>query len=288
MKLSLSLLVATLGVLAALLAQTAPPVYFNHVTIYVPPAAYTALLQSDFLRNEFSGSHEQTVQRNGGAWSYTGIFLYGQHTYFEIFKAGPQMGSSGAVMVSPGQLLFNMWIDDRRQLPLFKDRVAEERGSARQIVTTRDAKNQPAYDSVSPVGVITPSPGVLSYTVVKGYYPDGQTREKRFEDRYRPERYLHDITGLTLTVNEAERDLLLRDFRAYSYHIEADGEKRVASGPEVVFTLTPSKSGEPRTLVVDLSMNRPITANRVIKFENTSELHIQASVAKWIFTFPSE
>jgi len=64
-----------------------------------------------------------------------------------------------------------------------------------------------------------------------------------------------------VTVNEAERDLLLRDFRAYSYQIHADGEKRIASGPGIDFTLVPVKPGEPRTLVVDLSINR--TMNKI-------------------------
>jgi len=63
-----------------------------------------------------------------------------------------------------------------------------------------------------------------------------------------------------VTVNEAERDLLLRDFRAYSYQIHAD-EKRIASGPGIDFTLVPVRPGEPRTLVVDLSINR--TMNKI-------------------------
>jgi hypothetical protein len=82
-----SLFVAT-GVFGQL-AEASPPVYFNHITIFLSPQTYAAILQSPFLRDEFSAFQERTVQRDGGAWSYTGIFISGQHTYLELFKAGP-------------------------------------------------------------------------------------------------------------------------------------------------------------------------------------------------------
>jgi hypothetical protein len=105
-------------------AEALPPVYFNHVTIFIPAAAYDALRQSSFLRNEFSGFQEHTVQRDGGKWSYTGIFIFGQHTYLEFFKAGPDQPRYGTTIA--GQVVFNMWIDDRAQLPRFKERLAAE------------------------------------------------------------------------------------------------------------------------------------------------------------------
>jgi hypothetical protein len=269
---------------ATLLAQTLPPVYLNHVTVFLPAAAYNALLQSSFLRNEFCGFEEQTVQRDGGAWGYTGVYLRGQHTYLEFFKAGPQARPNGTITAPVGLLTFNMWLDDRKQLPLFRDRVAAERNSAMQIVTTRDARNEPAWDSVSRQG--PPPAGILVYSSLKGYYPDGVTREKRLEDRYLQGRYLHDVTGLAVTVNQKECDLLLQDFRAYSYMVNADGGTRTATGPGITIRLIPAKPAEPRTLVVDLSMNRAASAKQVYRFEETSELHLEGSAAKWKFTFP--
>jgi hypothetical protein len=89
---------------------------------------------SPFLRNEFSGFQEQTVQQDGGKWSNTGIFIYGQHTYLEIFKASPDTHfgthfDGATVTTTPGQIVFNMWIDDRAQLLRFKDRLAKESGA---------------------------------------------------------------------------------------------------------------------------------------------------------------
>ena len=275
------------AILTALSAETPPPVYFNHITIFLSPETYAAILQSPFLRDEFSAFHEHTVQRDGGAWSYTGIFISGQHTYLELFKAGqfPHVGTT-----IPGQVVFNMWIDDRTLLPLFRDRLAAESGATLFIDTARNAQNAPMYDAVvSPGGPASDfGPNLRVDTYIKGYYPDGITREKRIGKGFFAERQLHDITGFMLTTNEAERNRLIQEFRAYSYNIgTADGEKQIVSGPEIKFALVKTKPGAPRTLTIDLSMNNTGTTEQTYNFTDAAQLKIQGSTAQWVFTFPS-
>ncbi len=273
---------------ATLFAEGLPPVYFNHVTIFIPPAAYAALLQSAFLRNEFSGFQEHTVQRDGGKWSYTGIYIFGQHTYLEFFKAGEDQPRFGTTIA--GQVVFNMWIDDRSQLPRFKERLAAEQRATLLIETARDVQNQPMYDTVVSKGGPASDfgPGMSIDTHLKGYYPDGITREKRLEGRFLAQRQLYDITGFTLTVDESERNRLIKQFRAYSYDIRADGAKQVVSGPGITFTLVAAKSHEPRTLTIDFSMNRTTTSEETYKLDNGGEIRIQGSVGRWAFSFPNE
>jgi Family of unknown function (DUF5829) len=274
------------AILTPLFAQALQPVYFNHITIFVSTETYDALLQSPFLRDEFSAFQEHTVHRDGGAWSYTGIFLSGQHTYLELFKAGqdPHFGTT-----IPGQVVFNMWIDDRSQLSRFKDRLAAETGATLLIDIARNAQNQPMYDTVVSKGSPASDfgPGMRVDTHIKGYYPDGITREKRLERGYLPARYLHDVTGFTLTTNETERNRLIQEFRAYSYDIGAGGEKQIVSGPGITFALVLTKPGAPRTLVIDFSMNDRKTTEQTYKFTDAAQLRIQGSTAQWVFTFPS-
>jgi len=186
--------------------------------------------------------------------------------------------------------VFNMWIDDRAQLPRFKDRLAAEQRSTLLIDTTRNAQNQPAYDTVVSKGGLAGDfgPGVRVDTHLKGYYPDGLTREKRLEGVFLDQRQLHDITGFTLTVDEAERNRLIKQFRAYSYDLRADGAKQVVSGPGITFTLVAAKSHEPRTLTIDFSMNRTTTSEQTYKLDDCGEIRIQGSVGNWAFTFPNE
>jgi hypothetical protein len=273
---------------ASLFAEALPPVYFNHVTIFVTPAAYAALQRSAFLRNEFSGFEEHTVQRDGGKWSYTGIYIFGQHTYLEFFKAGHDQPHFGTTIA--GQVVLNMWIDDRSQLPRFKNQLAAEQSATLLIETARDAQNQPLYDTIVSEGGPASDfgPGMRIDTHLKGYYPDGITREKRLEGRFLAQRQLHDITAFTLTVNESERSRLIKQFRAYSYNIHADGAKQVVSGPGITFTLVAAKSHEPQTLTIDFSANRTTTAEETYKLDDGREIRIQGSGGRWAFSFPNE
>jgi hypothetical protein len=264
------------SVFATLLAQALPTVYFNHATIILPPAGYMALLQSTFLRNEFSGFVEQNA----------GIHLFGQNTYLEFFKAGPLSLVGTAIA---GEVGFNMWIDDRSQLPLLRDRVEAERGATLPINTARNGQNLPSYDYVTPQGGLANffgGPGMIVATVLKGYYPDGITRERRIGNRFIPERNLHDVTSFTLTANEAERRQLIQDFRAYSYSIGVDGEKQVVAGPGVTFSLIPARPNAPRMLVIDMSTNRSGNKEQAYNLGDAGELRIQGSTARWSLTFP--
>jgi Family of unknown function (DUF5829) len=284
-------LVLTLALSVCTLAtnpgQTLPPVYFSHATIFLSKAAYAALLHSSFLQNEFSSFEERTVQREGGTWGYTGIYLVGQHTYLEFFQAGadPHFGPT-----VPEQIAFNMWIDNRRQLPIFRDRLATENGPSLRIDTTRNGENLPAYDSVTPQSGRASDfgPGMRVEAYVKGYYPDGLTRQEQLAGRFRPNRLLRDVTGFTLTVNRAERTRLAQEFRAYGYQIRIDGEKQIAAGPEVRFTLIPAKANAPRSLRIDLSLNRPSAAEQAYRLDEAGELRIRSSAAGWTLESPAE
>jgi hypothetical protein len=249
---------------------------------------YAALQQSIFLHNEFSGFQEHTVQRDGGKWNYTGIYIFGQHTYLEFFKAGQDQPRFGTTIA--GQVVLNMWIDERRKLPRFEKRLAAKQHATLFIETARDAQNQPMYDAVVSKGDTAAEfgPNLRVNTHLKGYYPDGITREKRLEGNFLAQRQLHDITGITLTLDEAERNRLIKQFRAYFYHIRTEGPKQVVSGPGITFTLVAAKSHEPRALTIDFSINHTTADEQTYKLDDGGDVRIQGSVGKWMFTFPNK
>jgi hypothetical protein len=195
-------------------------------------------------------------------------------------------GSNPALGSKLGDLYFNMWIDDRRQLPLFRDLLsAEQRDSPLSILTVRNGQNAPTYDAVAPAGGSKDvlGPGVRVATVLKGYYPDGITREKGRERTFLPDRLLQNITGLTLTVNKAERNRLVQEFRAYSYPVNVSGERVTASSPDVTFALLPSEPNASRILTVDMSLSRP-ASEQTYRFGQGSELHTQGNSARLTLT----
>jgi hypothetical protein len=266
----------------------APPVFLNHVTIFLPSPVYGEILQSAFLRNEFSAysEHSNTAQVEGrGTRTYTGIYLRGKHAYLEIFDAAKMQAPARA-----GQVAFNLSIDNRDQLPLIQQRMAAAVGAAMQIDTVRNVtRNQKSYDVVARAdGTGTWSPGIAVSAVVKAYYPDGITREKQFENMYLPDRLLRDIVGITVTVNATELEGLLQTLRACGYAIHREGEEQIATGPEIAFTFLPEKPNAPRILAVDLALSREKTGVLSYKFAGDSEVEFQGSAARWTFKFPGK
>ena len=85
---------------AAWRAARPVPVFLNHVYMVPDLATYEALRASPFLR-ELAVMEERTTHR--GDLSYTGLYLYGETTYFEFLKPDPSIGfAPGATGVAFG------------------------------------------------------------------------------------------------------------------------------------------------------------------------------------------
>src|SRR5271165_7462384 len=105
----LTVLVLTLGG-----QQSIPPVFLNHVQMVLPSPVYAEIRQSPFLKNEFSAldQHSNFAQRDGlGAHTYTGIYLFGRHTYLECFEAGTVSRPGESSPWQAGVVGFNLAID---------------------------------------------------------------------------------------------------------------------------------------------------------------------------------
>src|SRR5215471_19928930 len=61
------------------------PVYLNHFYLTLDHATFKAVQSNPFLRREFAVTEERTTVRKDR--TYTGLYFYGTHTYFEFFDA---------------------------------------------------------------------------------------------------------------------------------------------------------------------------------------------------------
>lgn len=74
-----------------------PPVSLNHVYVVADSATYQAIHADAFMRHALAPSEERTTVRTDQ--TYTGLYFYGVHTYFELFDvartAGGRVGDYG-------------------------------------------------------------------------------------------------------------------------------------------------------------------------------------------------
>ena len=282
--------------------EPVPTVYFSHVTIDLSPATYQAVRASPFLQNEFSGFEERTTQRDGGKWSYTGIYLYGRHTYLEFEKADPTIATADSQGTRPGNLSFGMWVDDRNQLPLVRNRLVAETGAAEEIAVSkrvRDGKDVTWFDWTAARFPDMPNKEFDSPTWVLSVYPsylrqmhpdlkpeeEGTTREKQIRD-YVPTRLMEDVTDFVFTVSDVEYRRREAEFRAYGYALRSEGDTLIATGPGIRFQLIRAQLNEPRTLAIHFSLTPDKIGVKAYRFGDNSELHFLGDrTGTWTFKF---
>ena len=67
-----------------------PPVYLNHVYRVLDAETFRAAEASEYLRTAFASFESRTTKSGDDAW--TGLYYYGESTYFELLSADPKRG----------------------------------------------------------------------------------------------------------------------------------------------------------------------------------------------------
>jgi hypothetical protein len=272
-----------------------PPVYFNHADVSLDPVTYDAIAQSSFLKEEFSGFGERTVQRLVGEKSlkYTYVGIEGRQIYLAFFKADESESH-----VRDG-VNFTMSVDERTELPVVRDSLARETHTIpdiRKSTVQISGRNVAQYDTTQAPFPRAPEDVRATVRILSMYedyrrqiYPDlkpeeeGTTRDRDRVRRYVPGRLLNDVVRFTLTVNRTEADQLLQVFRGIGYAIRKDGDRQIAAGPEVEFALLSAEPGSQRRVAVDMKLNRTKAGDQDLRFGAGSEIRFKGDSATWYF-----
>jgi Family of unknown function (DUF5829) len=197
-----------------------------------------------------------------------------------------------------GDLGFGMWIDDRSQLPLIRDRLAERMHRKSEITVLRlfrDGHDVSWFDSARADFRKNDSIRARSWVLavyedyLKHRFPDlkpeeeGTTREKQYARRYSTNNLPRDIARVAVTLNKAEEDRLAQEFACYGYAIHKEGNKKIAVGPEFELDMVSAPRGAPRKLAIWVKLNRAKEGPQDLKIGDTSELRFDGDSAIWYF-----
>jgi hypothetical protein len=227
-----------------------PAVFLNHFYVVLDSSTCRAVEENAFLQNHFA-AHEKRTTTNADI-TYTGLYFYGIHTYFELFDVaespGRGLGDSGVAF----------GVDQPGAIRVLEQKFATSLDPSLKTVTRLyRGKQIPWFFMATPRSL--PYESELSSWVME-YHPEflaswnprpsetnrGISRKdvlKRYSEVLEPvnEPYLEDVTGLTVAADERTRDNLMRFCLQLGYQIESDEGGGVAlHGPDLVLLLIPA------------------------------------------------
>lgn len=269
------------------------PVPLNHFFVVVDSETYAAIESSPFLRTEFAPFEQRTTARSDR--TYSGLYFYGTHTYFEFFdvaaEPGRRLGDSGIAF----------GVDEPGAVPILQTRLAAHFPVQQGVITRQLGERQiPWFLSLGlaelPRGAAV-NPWIMEYDphFLAEWHPEaddsqGISREQILR-RYaavlpdapaRP--YLQDVTGLTLAVEPPAASLLTSLCRLLGYHARSEGEATLLDGPDLLLRLVPESSSERGIRQVALRVRRVTEGPAALHFGPRSVLAFQgAGTAVWSF-----
>jgi hypothetical protein len=266
----------------------------NHCFRVLDSVTYRAIEESEFLRSEFAPVEARTTVRTDR--TYTGLYLYGSHTYFEFFDEAREpigeMGHSG--------LAFG--VDEPRALQHVQAQLAPA-FPVKQTKVTRQFEDRqiPWFLMMSPENV--PAESALSIWFME-YHPlflaewhppaegdAGGIRRDQILRRYAAildETPLHpvlqDVVGLTIAVDPSTRLFLVELCQRLGYRSHSEGDAALLEGPEITLRLLPETVSARGIQGMTLRVRRVPASDAVFRFGPASVLSFRDDgTALWSF-----
>lgn len=281
-------------------SKESPAVLFNHFFVVTDAATYAAAQASRFLTREFAAFEKRTTVRNDQ--TYTGIYFYGRHTYFELFEPGTQgePGRSGLALgvETPGAsaAVKTLWADalggaeggpvtrrtETEEVPWFEmtyakgGRPSPTKAPVLRVWLMEYSRDFLArwYPDLTPARSITRADVLDRYVARIGQAP----RRGAF--------LMKDVTALVLALPDHDRDGLTAQLRAAGYAVREDKGTTVCEGPDVRLRLAPPTGAERGVVEVEFSLQS--RAAPVKERLGTAVLTVEAERARLRFGAPGE
>lgn len=265
------------------------PVFLNHFYLTLDHATYTAIETSEFLRREFAVTEERTTVRKDR--TYTGLYFYGTHTYFEFFDADKETRRR----VGDSAIAFGV------EEPGASEKLGQALGT-QPVTITRQLANVdiPWFQQTMPKGISLES-GISTWIMeyhsrfLPEWHPEagggtGITRSDVLH-RYKavltgtPARpYLTDVLAITMAANTQVIRQLIDLSKIFGYGLKIDGDNTVLHGPDFELRLVPATESAHGIRQVSLRVSRTPSNNRDLRFGSNSVLRFHSEGrAMWSF-----
>lgn len=267
------------------------PVPLNHFFFVLDAHTYDDVAANEFLKSEFAPVEQRTTVRQDR--TYTGFYLYGEHTYFEFFNSAVDKrrrlhdtGLAFAIEQEGGAKLVQS--------------ALQQIGEVETRPTTRQLGDQdvPWFTSMS-INDFVEGSGV--HTWLMEYDPEFLTRwhaelggsqsisRSDVLKRYaavlpsRPTRpLLEDVRKLTIAMSPDAARNLAEMCERLGYSSSKEGEAIVLQGPGVILRLVRETAAKRGLQEVVFALTRPAEKS-ALRFGDRSTLTLDGTEAVWTF-----
>jgi hypothetical protein len=227
-----------------------PQVFLNHFYVVLDSPTCRAVEEDAFFRDHFAPNEKRTT--TNADLTYTGLYFYGVHTYFELFdianSAGRRLGDSGIAfgVDQPGAIKVLHEKQGPGFEPSLKSVTRLYQGKPIPWFLMATSRNLP-YESQLSSWIMEYHPEFLANWNPKPSGTNrGASREdilKRYTEVLKPvdKPYFEDIFGLTVAADEPIGNSLVHFCLQLGYQIDRKEAEGVAlHGPDFVLRVIPA------------------------------------------------
>jgi hypothetical protein len=290
----LAMLVFTVVVAAQEKSVPMPVVHLNHAYVVPDEETYEAIRNSDFLRKEFGVNEERTTQRTD--IRYTGIYFYGENTYFEFLKPDERN--------KPGDSKVALGVDNAGEMAQLADLLKANGIATETHLITRpnangkqvswfqmmDFAEQPTLRSLG-VWTLEYDPPFLREWHTDAGTPDGVRRADvlaryaKVLNQLPEERLMKDITGITMHLHAAGIERSIKECVALGMRVSGRGAHHaVCEGRDVRFELKQVPDVQQEGIAaLHFALRRPNPTMKSLEIGTMRLVFAQSTRATWYF-----
>ncbi|MFN2316558.1 MAG: DUF5829 family protein [Gemmatimonadales bacterium] len=271
-------------------AATFPPVFLDHVYLVLDGQTYRDIVDSEFMRNQFSRFRERTIVLD--TQSHTAAYITGEQTYIEIFEADKDprftLGMVG--------IAFNVEEAGGSELLLHRLNAQLDGNAKIDLSTVRqEEKDVPIFyatyvEYADTLQTVTLSTWVMEYyqEAFKSDFPDmkpedGVTRKQALANTFESGRYLRDVYEVTVALDDTQARRLINELEVFGYTISEDGERKTGKGPDITIVITPLTTATGGITELKMSLLREKEGQQIYNFGAKSVLTFTGDSAIWVF-----
>jgi hypothetical protein len=290
---------AALAVLAGVAAAPKPKmpaVYLNHLYRVLDKETFRAAESSEYLRATFAAFERRTTKSGDDSW--TGLYYYGESTYFEFLAADPardrpvgQSGVAFGIEEAKGSAAVRKALDG---LGLGPARTVERpRETAGKMVPWFRMTGFEPKDPILVWWVMEYSPSFL-----KEWHPElrpglaGISRKAVLE-RYQAKAALtvppkdplfRNITGFRLALEPARAESFARELAALGFRRGSAGAGDSWVGPDVRIDVVGASAGTLGIVAIEMALTRKPEEGKLVRFGEGARLEIRTDgTASFLF-----